>query len=488
MPPFVGSGPYERPVSGQTLSMLGLPVRSMNSSTANPMIAAQQQQQQGQFVSHQQQTMVQMNSHGNGLPPQLQLQHHQNQQQQLQQQQQQQHQPPLQITSLGSTFGTSGPVSLHLKRDPRFGQDSEDDAMYDLSKQAHEMSSFYYLPTNSFQYPHLIPGNRANPGMMAGPSNRSDTLGSSGSQLGVPGTSSYSNRTPSGSSMGRNGVSDSFIGGLTSAANSSINNISTGTVVSQDYDPIGIAQSLSSAYASAIAGMAIQQDRSNNSSSAGVAAPAKPSNVAGKSTNHTPLGMDGEYGNMDHAMSKKMLDLRRTIRDIMSSVWADTECGRSAGMAGVTMADDDLVQNDDYSTGGSSGQKAGAMGLNASNSLSISSNSQLTPKIALSGCGDRLLDDHLVNIFLDKVHNQLPIISRSEFYQSYGNSTVSPLLVCAMCAAASVFLNRIEDERTKIYDQYSLKVREKFHDACFEPSLEIVQTALIMTLCEYRHG
>ncbi|KAJ2567519.1 hypothetical protein IW140_004427 [Coemansia sp. RSA 1813] len=492
MPPFVGSGPYDRQVSSQAaMPMLGLGTRPLNSSTANPMLTAQQQ---SHLASHQQQSMVQMNSHASGLPPQLQIQQHQNQQQQQQQQQ-----PPLQINSLGSTFGTNGPVSLHLKRDPCFGHNSMDDSMYDPSKQAHEMSAFYYLPTNSYHFPHLMPGSRSNSGTMAGPSNRGDALGSSGSQLGVPGTSSYSNRTPSGSSMGRNGANDHFIGGggvvvTSSSANPAIN------AVNNDFDPIGIAQSLSSAYASAIAEMATQNSNSNISStssgSAGITAPAKGSNAAGKSTSHTPLGPDGEFSNMDYATSKKMLDLRRTIRDIISSVWADTECGRSAGMAGVTMAEEEFGQSDDYNrSSGSSDHKTGAASLDASNALdprgkqhALCGSEHVASNVALSGCGDRLLDDHLISIFLDNVYHQLPIISRSDFYDSYNKGTASPLLVCAMCAAASVFLNRIEDERTKIYDQYSQKVREKFHDACFEPSLEIVQTALIMTLCEYRHG
>ncbi|KAJ2395160.1 hypothetical protein GGI23_004409 [Coemansia sp. RSA 2559] len=328
--------------------------------------------------------------------------------------------------------------------------------------------------------------------MMAGPSNRRDTLGSSSSNIGRPGTNTYSNRTSSGSSVDRNGANDSLIEGVPSTANlarNTANNAMPGRGVSQGFDPIGIAQSLSSAYASAIAaGMAAQGYVSGSSSNVGVtapAAPAKVSNAAGKSASHTPLGLDGDHGTMDHAMSKKMLDLRRTIRDIMSSVWADTECGRSAGMAGVTMTDDDFGQSDDYTRNGGGGDgSSSSSGQNAS----VINFSQPASNVALSGCGDRLLDDHLVSIFLDKVYHQLPIISRADFCRSYSNNTASPLLVCAMCSAASMFLNRIEEERTKIYDQYSQKVREKFHDACFEPSLEIVQTALIMTLCEYRHG
>ncbi|KAJ1670088.1 hypothetical protein GGF38_001767, partial [Coemansia sp. RSA 25] len=105
-----------------------------------------------------------------------------------------------------------------------------------------------------------------------------------------------------------------------------------------------------------------------------------------------------------------------------------------------------------------------------------------------SPSGDRSMDDHLLNIFFECVHHQLPIIQRAEFYGTYGRGAIPPLLVCAMCAAASVFLNRIEEERKAIYERYAQKVREMFHDACFEPSLEVVQTALIMTLCEYRHG
>ncbi|KAJ2171922.1 hypothetical protein GGH16_002599, partial [Coemansia sp. RSA 560] len=109
-----------------------------------------------------------------------------------------------------------------------------------------------------------------------------------------------------------------------------------------------------------------------------------------------------------------------------------------------------------------------------------------TALVSLSG--DRSLDDHLLALFFEFVHPQLPIISRTVFQDAYSRGRVPPLLVSAMGAAASVFLNRIETERKAIYEQYSQKVREHFHDACFEPSLEVVQTALIMTLCEYRNG
>ncbi|KAJ2657402.1 hypothetical protein IWW48_004531 [Coemansia sp. RSA 1200] len=331
---------------------------------------------------------------------------------------------------------------------------------------------------NNYHFPQLMPGNQVNPGMAAGPSNRG------------------------GSSMGHAGANNHTIGSTSATANPTLNvlkNGASGPAFQQDFDPITIAQSLSSVYASAIADIATHSASSGSGSSATTApsATVKGSNAAGKSTSNTPHCLGEENRPVDHvSLKKKMHDLRKTIRDIISSVWADTECGRSAGMAGVTVAEDDVGHaNEGLSAANDSGASTAKMCLDPSNVLGSSgthispnTENQKEPSVALSGCGDRRLDDHLINIFLDNVYHQLPIILRSSFSNSYSQGKVSSLLVCAMCAAASVFLNRIEGERTKIYEQYSQKVREKFHDACFEPSLEIVQTSLIMTLCEYRHG
>ncbi|PIA16364.1 hypothetical protein COEREDRAFT_92644 [Coemansia reversa NRRL 1564] len=172
-----------------------------------------------------------------------------------------------------------------------------------------------------------------------------------------------------------------------------------------------------------------------------------------------------------------MRELRGKIRAIISSVWAGTECGRSAGMAGITIAEDE----DENAASVIKSPVAAGVGM-------AGMASGITQMALVSPSGDQSLDAHLLSLFFEYVHYQLPIFQHNEFYNAYSSGRVPSLLVSAMCAAASAFLNQIESERRKIYDTYSQKVREQFHDACFEPSLEVVQTALIMTLCEYRHG
>ncbi|KAJ2676798.1 hypothetical protein GGI25_003443 [Coemansia spiralis] len=513
MPPFVGSGPYDRQMPSQNFAISGHGVPSMGSSVGGTNSSMLSMQQHGQITSQQQQSVLQLGNHGNSsIPPQLQM-------------HQQQPPPPhsqshLQINPLRPAYGNEGPVSLHLKRDPGFGQDLMEEGMYDPAKQAYEMSSHFILPMNNFHFPQFTPSNQMSYGWSAGPSNRNNRVGtSSSSQLGIPGSSSYPHRTQSGSSMGRNGLGDQLVAGTPAIPNATGFSKPIGgpaNKLSQTFDPTVIAQSLSSIYASAIAGMPVQN---NSADVPGVTNPTKLSNAPGKSTSQTPLELDDNGGHLSQMTTRKMCDLRNTIREIISSVWADTECGRSAGMAGVTMADDELGNSDEgigsYSYKSKDGNKTISSALNTDSgdnesimdtllpgmhrsSIATGGNAQAAmsddgeiatnSKIAQSGCGDRLMDDHLISIFFDNVYHQLPIIHRKEFYGIYNKGEASSLLICAMCAAASVFLNRIEDERKAIYEQYSRKVREQFHDACFEPSLEVVQTALIMTLCEYRHG
>ncbi|KAJ1812263.1 hypothetical protein LPJ75_003734, partial [Coemansia sp. RSA 2598] len=412
---------------------------------------------------------------------------------------------------------SGGPVSLHLKRDPGFGQDPMEEAMYDQSKQAQEMSSHFLLPVNSLHYSAFTPNYGSQFGSQAGSSNQhgrygnapgssSKRSGGPNNQMGLSGVStSFAHRTPSGSSAGQQGVADLYANGISTSA-AAKSKVSQPAAVPSNFDPTVLAQNLSSAYVSVVANMPASHGSQQEAQTAG---PAKSANALGKSSSHTPLGMLSEDSDLSPATAAKMRELRKKILSIISSVWADTECGRSAGMAGVTVADDDMCVEDDQSSnavngnsgkGGSRSNGSGNDGSFKDRPLNASpAGCQPTAGIALaqsmksmatmvSPSGDRSMDDHLINIFFDYVHQQLPIISCTEFTKSYQQGKVSMLLVCAMCSAASVFLNRIEEERKSIYELYSQKVREMFHDACFEPSLEVVQTALIMTLCEYRHG
>ncbi|KAJ2324786.1 hypothetical protein IWW51_003107, partial [Coemansia sp. RSA 2702] len=365
-------------------------------------------------------------------------------------------QPQPQINPLGANFESGGPVSLHLKRDPGFGQDPMGEGIFDPAKQAAEMSSFFMLPVNNMQFPSYAPGSAAF-GSQPGPSNRFGT-GQGSSSSTSTGNAAYTHRTPSMSSAGGHVARGDSLGGDSAAGMAS-------AALPHGFDPTVLAQNLSSAYVSVIAGMSPQDSRrlgSGNSSGPSLAAPgtARLSNALGKSASHTPI--DGVPD------SVKMHDLRKKIRAIIASVWAGTECGRSAGMAGVTMAADD----DD--------ERAAEVRSPAQRASSAAA--------LVSPSGDRSLDDHLLALFFEYVHPQLPILQRAAFQEAYARGRVPPLLVCAMCAAASVFQSRIEHERSAVYEQYSQKVREQFHDACFEPNLEVVQTALIMTLCEYRNG
>ncbi|KAJ2492827.1 hypothetical protein IWW37_001125 [Coemansia sp. RSA 2050] len=354
-----------------------------------------------------------------------------------------------QVNPMGVRFMDGGPVSLHLKRDPGFGVDPMEEGMYDPAKQAYEASSHFMLPVNNFHYSSHAPPANQTPTMRAGPSSSRPRR-----PVGIPGTSCFPVRTPSGSSVG---YADMF------PSTSGISAMAGQPSMMAGFDPAAMAQGLSSAYVSAVAGVpATDGGRFQGGQDA---APVAKSAVArGKSASQG-------LGSMDMATSSKMHELRKQIRAIIASVWADTECGKSAGMAGVSMPVDDEQANDDEPRG-----------------TPLSLGSQQQAKAVTSPSGDRLMDDHLLNIFFDSVHHQLPIIQRNEFQKAYARGAAPLLLVCAMCAAASVFLNRIEEERRAIYDRYSQKVRELFHDACFEPNLEVVQTALIMTLCEYRLG
>ncbi|KAJ2157925.1 hypothetical protein GGF46_004147 [Coemansia sp. RSA 552] len=471
VPPFVASGPYDRPLP-QAMSLASGGAGSSSFGPAsmrhagqqvlsqlpqNPHLTQQQQQQQSvfAFASGRQ-------NHGMPPPPPP-----------------SQMRPPLQpqINSLGAGIESGGPVSLHLKRDPGFGQDmSEEGGIYDPAKQAAEMSQFYLLPMNSFHTscPQNNLGMPLPYGSQPGPSSsrHRDALDGAGGPLNAMpdisnGNGPYVQRTPSLSSNGGRGARGDSLGREPMAG------------MPPGFDPMALAQDLSSAYVSAIAGMSPQNSmRADSAGQVPLSAPVRPSNAPGKSASHTPIDGGSRCSSSDLAGSAKMRDLRRRIRSIISSVWADTECGRSAGMAGVTMADED----DEH--GGRDMRSP-----NTRHGCNGTATGELAAGVSLaSPSGDRSMDDHLLNVFFEYVHHQLPIIKRSTFHAAYSQGQVSPMLVCAMCAAAAVFLNRIEDERTAICDRYSRKVRALFHDACFEPNLEVVQTALIMTLCEYRQG
>ncbi|KAJ2635810.1 hypothetical protein GGF40_003380 [Coemansia sp. RSA 1286] len=473
MPPYVPSGPYDRPMQAQSQAQ----IQSLSSLAAHqPMMSGGGSTSAGAATRHQQDQFLTQSAvfHMNSMVPQSLSQY----QQQQQQQQQQQH-------------------PLHsLQHHPM------EEAMYDQSKQAQEMSSHFLLPVNSLHYSAFTPNygsSQFNPQASSSnqhgrygntPGSSSKQTGGSSSNMGIPGSSSsYAHRTPSGSSMGQQGIVDSYSNG-TSSSSVAKSKASQPTSIPSNFDPTILAQDLSSAYVSVVASMPTSHSGQQDTP-AGVS--AKSANALGKSSSHTPLGMFSEDKDMSPASASKMRELRKKILSIISSVWADTECGRSAGMAGITVADDDIGVDDNHgntannsSNGsfGGCGSSISPAGCKTATDMAPSSSIASMATI-VSPSGDRSMDDHLINIFFDYVHQQLPIICRTEFTKSYQQGKVSMLLVCAMCSAASVFLNRIEEERKSIYELYSQKVREMFHDACFEPSLEVVQTALIMTLCEY---
>ncbi|KAJ2788258.1 hypothetical protein GGI15_000063 [Coemansia interrupta] len=375
-----------------------------------------------------------------------------------------------------------------------------EEAMYDQSKQAQEMSSHYLLQMSNIHHLPFASNYGSQPessgcrhggfsSNVAGPSGSRQNTAASAADMAIPGSStSFVYRTPSGSSMGRHGMLESYPGGGSASTSMSQNKPVQLMAIPSNFDPTVLAQNLSSAYVSAIAGMPSSQAGQHDSATAsGSTRQPKSANALGKSASHTPLGMFGDEKDQDPATAAKMRDLRKKILSIISSVWADTECGRSAGMTGVTVAGDE-TGNEDSPGSGRSSSGSSSNGQSPSIDLSAMDTTLNGTSAMASPVGDRSMDEHLIHIFFEYVHQQLPIILRSDFIKSYKQGKVSTLLLCAVCAAASVFLNRIEDERKSIYELYSQKVRELFHDACFEPSLEVVQTSLIMTLCEYRHG
>ncbi|KAJ1938462.1 hypothetical protein GGF37_004802, partial [Kickxella alabastrina] len=409
-----------------------------------------------------------------------------------------------QINPLGVNFMHDGPISTLLKRDPGFGNSLLEEAMYDQAKQAQEMSSHFLLPFNNLHYSTYTPNssngnNNSQFNIHPESSNRngeynngsgSSNRSGNSSYMGMPGFAlQYSNRTPSGSSNGYPGVAEIYNSGASSSkTNSAQGKAAQPAAIPSNFDPAVLAQDLSSAYVSVISGIPTSNAASHDMAGQPSTPQTKSANALGKaSASNTSLGVISESGEIDLATSVKMRELRRKIAHIISSVWADTVCGKSAGMAGITAADDEPSNECSYKAH----DPQLAPGAQPNSHLGIDSALVGVPKSGqpmVSPSGDRSMDDHLINFFFDHVHHQLPIIPRSEFVMAYQQGTVSPMLICAMCAAASVFLNRIEDERKSIYNLYSQKVREQFHDACFEPSLEVVQTALIMMLCEYRHG
>ncbi|KAJ1862837.1 hypothetical protein LPJ78_004441 [Coemansia sp. RSA 989] len=433
MAPFVPAGPYDRPMQTHAMALAGSTSSSSGVGSGGSLSASIRQQ--GQFLSQSLQQPPQSMYSLHGMPPPAQA--------------SQMRPPQPQINPLGSNFESGGPVSLHLKRDPGFGQNPLGEEGFDPAKQAAEMSSYFMLPVNSLQFPSYAAGGSTSLGSQPGPSN--NRLGQNMSS-GSSSNAAHAYRTPSLSSVGGQAARGDSMGG------ESVVGMAPGAGLPLGFDPMVLAQNLSSAYVSAIAGMPTTQqqpeiDRMQSKSTA----------ARGKSASHSSID-DQSPGAPDSA---KLRDLRQKIRSIISSVWANTECGRSAGMAGITMADDEEDR---------------PAGMQSPTQLASGNMALISPS------GDRSLDEHLLQMFFECVHPQLPIISPQVFYEAYSRSRVSSLLVSAMCAAASVFMNRIESERKAVYEKCSLKVREQFHDACFEPNLEVVQTALIMTLCEYRNG
>ncbi|KAJ2449736.1 hypothetical protein EV183_004726 [Coemansia sp. RSA 2336] len=441
MAPFVPAGPYDRPMQAHAMALAGSGSGSSGGGGASSGGLSASIRQQGQFLSQSLQQPPQSMYSLHGMPPPP-----------PPAQASQMRPPQPQINPLGSNFESGGPVSLHLKRDPGFGQNPLGEEGFDPAKQAAEMSSYFMLPVNSLQFPSYGAGGSASLGPQPGPSNNNRLGQNMSSSGGSSSNAAHAYRTPSLSSTSGQAARGDSMGG------ESVIGMAPGARLPLGFDPMVLAQNLSSAYVSAIAGMPTAQQQPEID-----AMQSKSTTARGKSASHSSIDSQSP-GAPDSA---KLRDLRQKIRAIISSVWANTECGRSAGMAGITMADDD----EDRPAGMQSPAQL------ASGSMAL-----------ISPSGDRSLDEHLLQTFFECVHPQLPIIPPQVFYDAYSRSRVSSLLVSAMCAAASVFMNRAEGERKAVYEKYSLNVREQFHDACFEPNLEVVQTALIMTLCEYRNG
>ncbi|KAJ2767079.1 hypothetical protein IWQ57_004103, partial [Coemansia nantahalensis] len=347
---------------------------------------------------------------------------------------------------MSAAFGSDGPASLHLKRDPGFDGDGLGDPMYDPAKQANEMSTHFLQPVNAFRFPHFMPNNHMSLGAQPGPS------ASASSTRNLYQTLHHS------SSAGPSARMDSFGGEFAPGMGvglgpSTATPLPSGLPVG--FNPMLLAQDLSSAYASVMAGVSPtgQQQYPAAQYSAGLeppmSAPVKPSKAHEKSASHTPDAPGAASGVVDPRTTAKMRDLKKSLRAIISSVWADTECGRSAGMAGITLEAEDDEQN--------SLDAQSPAPPRASRGRADTGGSSIAASQQASSQGDRALEAHLISTFFEYVHHQLPIVPQDEFSDAYCGGRVPPLLVHAMCAAASVFLNRIEDERKAIYERYSQK-------------------------------
>ncbi|KAJ2795714.1 hypothetical protein H4R21_005001, partial [Coemansia helicoidea] len=154
-------------------------------------------------------------------------------------------QPQLQINPMSAAFGSDGPASLHLKRDPGFDGDGLGDPMYDPAKQANEMSTHFLQPVNAFRFPHFMPNNHMSLGAQPGPS------ASASSTRNLYQTLHHS------SSAGPSARMDSFGGEFAPGMGvglgpSTATPLPSGLPVG--FNPMLLAQDLSSAYASVMAG------------------------------------------------------------------------------------------------------------------------------------------------------------------------------------------------------------------------------------------
>ncbi|KAJ2683664.1 hypothetical protein H4R19_006974, partial [Coemansia spiralis] len=127
--------------------------------------------------------------------------------------------PQLQINPMSAAFGSDGPASLHLKRDPGFGGDAMGDGMFDPAKQANEMSTHFLQPVNAFRFPQYTPSNQMSLGAQPGPSNSSRRSSNNNSSHNshtngaMPGSSSLRNPYQTlhhSSSAGPSARADSF--------------------------------------------------------------------------------------------------------------------------------------------------------------------------------------------------------------------------------------------------------------------------------------
>ncbi|KAJ1919239.1 hypothetical protein H4219_002090 [Mycoemilia scoparia] len=449
--------------------------------------------------------------------------------------------------SIASAFNTHMP-SLHLKVDPRFGQDNDEPHM-DPEKAAAAMQSFtgnYYLPVNNFQFLNNAQGR---PGLNNG--------GNNATPNNIPPNSAatiHSSQLPVGNASG--GSSTSVDHGSNSNANN--HQFRPGVFglqhfpqnVSQQDHAKAIAQSITNLFSNN------SNNNNNNNNNPNVASsnpnslptlpmfqmqnfPMAPFSNQPPNFNPpfppAPLGASGIPGKETAAAGASTTPLSASFsRDstlneaagYSQHKVANSESNSGSATTPFSNSESNLNPQNNINrpnptqhmqqlrsqfeqildamwphtrANKSLGRAGDANALNTPASQNGGEANTSSLHGSSAACEDNstlqalelpnnTVTDQLVTAFFEFNHPVFPVVHKRAFVRQYRQNSANPLLVNAMCASSVMFTNRIDDERKQLYGKYSKLVQDSYHESTFAPSLEVVQASLIMALCESRMG